>query len=205
MNATEKERILQMLNEGLLRPEEAARLLAALSEPAAPPPANKPEEKRAANGKEKAKEAPPEREKTREVQVQRSDGSYTTIQVPPHLAAMIWEVTKVTIADTAKTAAKETWSGFKNIVRRKTHEVTEGVKTRITGGGEKKIADAPPPPPTPSEEAAFEARRQILQMVQNGRITAEDAGRLIQELDAVKAYEKSRTTPPPAAPSAKSR
>ena len=42
---------------------------------------------------------------------------------------------------------------------------------------------------------------RALQMVQNGRITANDASRLIQELDAVNAYEKARAAPPPPPPS----
>ena len=188
MNEPEKERILQMLHDGLLRPEEAARLLAALSDAGPPstaqiaksPPARK------------AKEATPD-EKLVEVQIKRGDGSYSSVHVPPGLVPTLWEMAKVAIADSARTAASETWSGFKNIVRRNTRAVTQGVKTRITGGG-KRSGEGAPPGPTPHHEAQLEHRRQILQMVQNGRITADAAGRLIQELDAVNAYEAARST-----------
>ena len=44
--------------------------------------------------------------------------------------------------------------------------------------------------PSPAEERRDEARRQILQMVQNGRLTAEDASGLIQQLDALHTYEQ---------------
>ena len=40
-----------------------------------------------------------------------------------------------------------------------------------------------------------EEQTMILQMVQNGRISAEDASRLIQQLDAHAAYQKTQETP----------
>ena len=84
----------------------------------------------------------------------------------------------------------ETWQGFKNIVRNKSVEVREGVKTRIAAVGSPKQTAAPVVGPTPAEDRRDEARRQILQMVQNGRLTAEDASGLIQQLDALHTYEQ---------------
>lgn len=184
MNETEKERILRMVSEGTLRPAEAAHLLAALAEEPAPAGGSAAE-----NGK-KAKPKPP----LLEVQMQRPDGTSYTVQVPPNLLPMFWQVAKVAIRESARNASQEAWSGFKHIVHTKTTEVRTNVRTRLSGSKEEAVV-------TPEQEQQAEARRRILQMVQNGRITAEDAGRLIQQLDALHAYEKTHPSPP-ALPSA---
>lgn len=188
MSETEKERVLRMVAEGTLRPQEAAQLLAALSDTLDAPekPADKPVSKSA------AREKPEESKETVEVQVQRPDGTTRTVQLPPGLVPMFWELAKNEIKESARTAAQETWSGLKTIVRNKTNEVKSNVKERFTSG---KTKPEEPPPPDPAEVQQGEARRQILQMVQNGRISAEDAGRLIQQLDAHLAYQKAQESP----------
>ena len=125
--------------------------------------------------------------------MQRADGSSYTIQVPPNLVPLFWNIAKVAIKESARTAAQETWSGFKHIVRKKTREVSKNVKNRVTSIGSR------PPAPVEAEEEdgidRIEARHQILQMVQNGRLTAVDAARLIEQLDALDLYVKARAIP----------
>src|SRR5437763_14960709 len=115
MNETERDRILRMVSEGTLRPNEAAHLLAALAEEPAPDTAAKPAE-------EKDKPKKP----MTEVEVQRPDGTHYTVQVPPDLVPMFLRMAKVAIKESARTAAQETWSGLKTIVRNKTEEVRTG-------------------------------------------------------------------------------
>ena len=186
MNETEKDRILRMVADGTLRPAEAAHLLAALAEPA-PEPEAKPAEP-------KTRQKP--KQPVLEVDMQRPDGSHYKVEVPPNLLPMFWQIAKVAIKESARTTARETWSGFKHVVRTKTKEVRTSVKNRVSGG---KAGETPPPAPTATEIQQSEARRQILQMVQNGRITATDASRLIQQLDALQAYEQAQTPPPASA------
>ena len=198
MSETEKERVLRMVAEGTLRPHEAAQLLAALAEEPeevkAPPAGKSAANKNTAREKEKQEDT----KQTVEVQVQRADGSTRTVNLPPGLVPMFWELAKNEIKESARTAAQETWSGLKTMVRNKTNEVKTNVTERFTSG---KTKPEEPPPPDPAEVQQGEARRQILQMVQNGRISADDAGRLIQQLDAHLAYQKAQEKPaaPPAA------
>src|ERR1051325_4045971 len=163
MSETERDRVLRMVEEGTLRPQEAAQLLAALAdEPEASSapstPDKKPAAKSAAN--EKAEE-------TVEIQMQRADGTTRTVQLPPGLVPMFWELAKNEIKESARSAAQDTWAGLKTMVRNKTNEVKTNVKERFTSA---KPPPAEPPPPDPVEIQQNEARRQILQMVQNGRI-----------------------------------
>jgi hypothetical protein len=191
MNDTDREqreRILKMLSEGTLRPDEAAKLLAALApaeEAAAkkPEPAKK-EEKEPAQKEEKAKQ------QMMEVQMQRPDGSNYTVELPPSLVPMIMKMAGVAIRESARTASKEAWDGFKTMVRNKADEVKDTVKEKVARPAGKTTPQAAP---APEEDPQFEARRRILQMVQNGRITAQDASRLIQELDALRDYQKGTT------------
>jgi hypothetical protein len=179
MNETEKDRILRMVSDGTLRPAEAAHLLAALSEPPTE------DESKPAEKKEKSKPKQP----LMEVELQRADGTHYKVEVPPNLVPMFWQIAKVAIRESARTTARETWSGFKHIVRTKTKEVRTSVHNRVSGGSKPEAA----PASTPAEMQQTEARRQILQMVQNGRISATDAGRLIQQLDALHAYERKQS------------
>jgi hypothetical protein len=131
-----------------------------------------------------------------EVQMQRADGSTYTVQVPPNLVPLFWNIAKVAIKESARNAAQETWAGFKHIVRRNVRDMRTNVRNRVTTFTQGR------PPDQQQIEAddgldRFEARRQILQMVQNGRITAGDAGRLIEQLDALDLYLKAR---PPVRP-----
>lgn len=178
MNETERDRILRMVSEGTLRPHEAAHLLAALADE--PTAAEKPKDKKA--GKKADSNLV-------EVELERPDGSHYTVKVPPSLVPMIWEITKATVRESARTAAKETWEGFTNIVRSKTQEVKTSVRDRFAG--EKKKPAESKPALTPAEEQQAAARRQILQMVQEGKVTATDASRLIQQLDAHFVYQRS--------------
>ena len=191
MNEPEKERILAMVSEGLLRPDEAASLLAVLAdEPRIlvitedKKLKDKPKEQEQAAVKTAAKEP------LMEVQMQRADGSTYTIQVPPNLVPLFWNIAKVAIKESARTAAQETWSGFKHIVRKKTRDVGASVKNRVTS-----IGSRPATPEIVIEEEEgidkIEARRQILQMIQNGRLTAIDAAGLIEQLDALDEYVKA--------------
>jgi len=192
MNEPEKERILNMVSEGILRPDEAAGLIAVLSDEPKALVIVAPSDKK---GKDPAhvSDKAASKEPLMEVQMQRADGSSYTIQVPPNLVPLFWNIAKVAIKESARTAAQETWSGFKHIVRKKTREVSKNVKNRVTSIGSR------PPAPVEAEEEdgidRIEARHQILQMVQNGRLTAVDAARLIEQLDALDLYVKARAIP----------
>jgi hypothetical protein len=186
MNEPEKERILAMISEGILRPEEATSLLAALSDEPKQVVRQEPEaEKQVDAAKPKPKEP------LMEVQMQRADGSTYTIQVPPNLVPLFWNIAKVAIKESARTAAQETWSGFKHIVRRKTREVGTSVKNRVSSIGSRPALQSAAEASEDEGIDRGEARRQILQMVQNGRITAADAGRLIESLDALDKHVKA--------------
>lgn len=188
MNETEKDRILRMVSEGILRPNEASQLLAALSEET-PAPAAKPTEK-----EEKTATATPPKPQTIEVQMQRADGSYYTVQLPPNLVPMFLKMAGVMIKESARTAAQETWDGLKAMAKNKTKEVKTTVKDRVSGGGGKKKTETAAPVAAKSNQS--EARRSIIQMVQNGRISATDAARLIEQLDALQAHQQT-TAPAP--------
>lgn len=183
MNETERDRILRMVAEGTLRPHEAAHLLAALAdEPATD------HKKKKDGGKSSAP--------AMEVQMERPDGSHYTVKVPPSLVPMLWEITKASVRESARSAAHDTWDGLKTIVRKKTRQVTKDVRDRF--GGSKAITKAAAPAISPVERQATAARRQILELVQTGTITAADAGRLIKEIDATAAYQQrvSAAVPP---------
>lgn len=183
MNETERDRILRMVSEGTLRPTEAAQLLAALADET---PVVKPQVVAAVSEAEKEKEK--EKQKPIEVQMQRGDGSHYTIELPAQLVPMIAKVTGVYIKEAAKSAANDAWDGFKIMMRNKTNEVKNNVTAKVKGVGDKptpKLAAAP----EATEQA--EARRRILQMVQNGRISAGDASRLIEQLDAHTEFRKT--------------
>ena len=177
MNETEKDRILKMVSEGTLRPAEAAHLLAALAE--------EPSATVTQGVDTKAKPKQP----MVEIQMQRADGSHYTVQVPPNLAPMLLQMAKVAIQESARNASQEVWAGLKNIVYNKTQELKSNVRTRLSGG-----ATAAVPALSEQESLRSEARRKVLQMVQNGRISASDAGRLIQELDAHQAHQEKSLT-----------
>ena len=181
MNETERERIMGLVAEGVLRPSEAAQLLAALADEAPKTPTAPVEEV-----KLKPKQEP------MEVQMQRPDGSKHTVEVPPHLLPALVKIATVAIKEEARTAGREAWAGLKIMVRNKSNEVRTTVTTRVRG-----TKKEPVPGPSAAKLKEAEARARILQMVQNGRLTATDAGRLIQELDALKVYETAHTPTSP--------
>src|ERR1044071_1058504 len=132
MNETERDRILRMVSEGTLRPHEAAHLLAALADEPEP----------AAEKKEKTdkKNGP-----LMEVQMERPDGSHYTVKVPPSLVPMLWEITKATVRESARSAARDTWDGLKTVVKNKTTEVTTNVRDRLASSrGQAKAEDKTP-------------------------------------------------------------
>ena len=177
MNETERDRILAMVAEGTLRPHEAAHLLAALAE------------EPATSGKTRsgsAKSADP----LMEVQMERPDGSHYTVKVPPSLVPMLWEITKATVRESARSAARDTWDGMKTVVRKGTKQVAGSVLNRIRRPGS---IGGPPTTPllTAGEQQSVVARRQILAMVQDGRISPAEALRLIRQIDAHTLYQKT--------------
>lgn len=180
MNETERNRILTMLADGTLRPNEAAHLLATLADSA--PASGAPPEKKAPPT---APVAPPV-----EIQMRRPDGTYYTVQVPQNLVAIFWEVAKVHIKEQLRTVAKETMQGARNIVLNQTDEIRATLRRKEH---QPKVA---PERPEPEDEDKAEARRRILEMVQDGRLQAPDAGRLIEQIDSLAEYRKSHHPPP---------
>ena len=180
MNDSEQQRILQMVADGTISSEEARSLLAAISQKtkdSASPPLE--------NSKSAATE-PKQKEKPVEVQMQRADGTTYTVQLPPNLIPMFWEVAKVAIKESARNAAQETVAGLKVIAKNKSSEFKAAVKNRMSGT-DVGLSPSTQSMPVPRQG---EARRQVLQMVANGRITAADASRLIEQLEAVEARRK---------------
>lgn len=171
----EKERILKMLDDGMISPQEAAKLLTALQEHNAAKAQAKTEVKT------ETPAAKQEKPKT-QVQMQNVDGSQYTIEVPPGLVPAIAKVTGEYIKQSVKTAATDAWDGFKVMVKNKTTEVKTNVTNKVRGGSKE---DKVKITATAENTTQQEARKRIIQMVQNGRIGADEAARLIQQLDAL--------------------
>lgn len=180
MNENEKERILRMIADGTITSQEGAQLLAALS------PTNNLPAVIAIAPEEKKRPVPQDVE----VQLQRGDGSFYTVRVPPTLAPMLWEVTKATVREGVRAAAEDVREGMKAIIRRNTDEIRRSTKERFSGKKPVVVQEALPAPADDSEEKRLNARRQLLELVQERKITADDAGRLIQQLDSHFEYVK---------------
>lgn len=199
MNETERDRILELVADGTLRPREAAQLLAALAGPPAPNTAGaaktanlaKPATQASQESKENSKKQP-----LAEVELQRPDGTKYKLQVPPELVPMFWEFTKVAVRESVRSAAHDTWYGMKAIVKNTTKEMKTNFTEYMSAPKKKEEALAIL---SMEQSRHAEARRTILQMVQNGRINADDAGRLILQLDAHLAFQKSHPATLPAA------
>ncbi len=185
MSQQEKDKVLELVAHGVLSPSDGASLLAAISEAeranaivAASLPV---QQVQRVNPEVTPKLAP---EQAVEILMQRPDGTSYTLQVPPGLAPLIWNLTKAAIKESARTAAQESWSGFKHIVRRKTQEVGQAVRDQATS-----LARGSAAPALPAIEAKADlpehsgARARILEMVSSGLISAEDAMRLIRQID----------------------
>lgn len=175
MNESEQQRILRMVADGTISAEDARKLLASLS------PKSSSSESLPVEIVSNASSDSKPKEKTVEVQMQRPDGSVYTVQLPPNLVSMFWEVAKVTIKESARNAAQETVAGLKVIAKNKSSELKAAIQQKMSGNG----VDSPNSVPTSSATARGEARRQVLQMVSNGRINVEDAGRLIEQIDVI--------------------
>ena len=190
MNQIEKERILQMIAEGTLSSQEGAKLLAALSAPSNLPVESGVEQE---DSREKSEEKrrPPVQDV--EVQLQRADGTYYSVRVPPTLAPMIWEVTKATIREGIRAAAEDISGGMKAIIRRNTDEIRQTVKDRMAGKKKESPAqEALPALVENSDEKKRAARQQLLILVQEGKVSPEAAGRLILQLDSHFEYAKKQ-------------
>lgn len=192
MNDANRESIMKMVGDGTLRPEEAAKLLAKLSDEEEAAKTQASAKTKAEADKEKTEKAKPTMEK---ITIPNADGSERTIEVPSSLMPMIGRMVGEAVKQHTKKVVKESVAGAKIMAQNKYDEVRDTLKTAIKGNKKAKEDDKPEIAPT--EDKRFAARKQILQMVQNGRITAADAGRLIQELDALEAYEEKQSQPPP--------
>ena len=185
MSQPEKDKVLELVAQGVLSASDGASLLGAISEAErahAEVIATIPvQSAKQAHNEVQPKQAP---EQVVEVLLQRPDGTSYTLQVPPGLAPLIWNLTKAAIKESARTAAQESWAGFKHIVRRKTHEVGQAVRDQasaITRGGSAPALPAIEAMSDKPEHAG--ARARILEMVSSGLISAEDAMRLIRQID----------------------
>ncbi len=180
----EKERILKMLDDGLISPAEAAKLLAAL------------QEHNAAKNQVKVEVVtePAKSDKPgpmTQIQMQRPDGTFYTIEVPQGLVPMIAKMTGVAIKESVRSAATDAWDGLKIMVKNKTTEVKTNVSNKVRGVGKEDKDKAKTETASSADTTHQEARRRIIQMVQNGRIGADDAARLIQQLDAMSTDDHS--------------
>ncbi len=177
MNESEQQRILKMVADGIISPEEAKKLLASLAPQKSDSQAVKPSTMSAPPNSAE----PKTKDKTIEVPMQRPDGSSYTVQLPPDLIPMFWELAKVAIKESARNAAQETVEGLKIIAKNKTAELKSALKNRHTRGSDDIHGEGV----KNSVPMRGEARRQVLQMVANGRIKVEDAARLIEQIDAM--------------------
>ena len=190
MNQIEKERILQMIAEGMISSQEGAKLLAALSAPSNLPVERVAEQENAKNKSEEKRHAPVQEV---EVQLQRADGTYYSVRVPPTLAPMIWEVTKATIREGVRAAVEDISGGMKAIIRRNTDEIRQTVKERMAGKKkELAVQEALPALIENTDEKKRAARQQLLILVQEGKVSPEAAGRLILQLDSHFEYAKKQ-------------
>src|SRR5579884_285285 len=123
MHEAEKDRILGMVADGTLRPDDATRLLAALAELDSAP-------KTKANGKpEPAKSEPP----TVEFKLQRPDGTHTTVQVPANLFPMLIQVLKVTAKESLRSAGQDLVDGTRIILRKKAKQMRDRAGSIMNG------------------------------------------------------------------------
>ncbi|MBC7527296.1 MAG: hypothetical protein H7308_07070 [Chthonomonadaceae bacterium] len=179
MNETERERIIRMVSEGTLRPEEAASLLAALAAGHTPVA----ESVNSAQQKSKtAQEKSDESAKTvmHDVEFRRPDGTSYSVQVPPHLIAAFMKIAAVQLKEASKIAAQDAWVGLKTMTRNKVTETKQNLKDRVTGKTKK--AEEAVFVPDPAMTRKTDARHQIVQMVQNGRISPEEGAKLLEQI-----------------------
>ncbi len=185
----EEDVILRMVAEGTLKPDEAVRLLAAMKQAnAEPPPPPQPEAP--AKPTTAAPPPPPQEDKraaTMEVQMQRPDGTFYTVQVPTGLIPAVMKIAGVSIKESIKQNSAEAWDGFKQMVKRKADDVRTDVKDKLTGHRKAEeavtetiITTCEPVAPKPDRT---QERQLVLKMVQNGRLSAEEATRLLAQME----------------------
>lgn len=180
MSDMDCKRILQMLGDGVISPDEARRLLAELEKPAKPEP-----QKSADAGSPGPKQQASKQ--TMEVEMQRADGSRYVVEVPAGLVPSLLKMAGVAVRESARTAAQDAWGGIKSIARNKAADVKDVMKkTRPRRAGSKQ----PAAPQTGPETDASQARGRVLALVQEGRISPEDASSLLREIEAVYALRK---------------
>lgn len=192
MNDANRESIMKMVAEGTLRPEEAAKLLARLTDEEQAAAKTRAHDKVVEEARISAEKAKPATEK---ILIPGPDGTERVVEVPSSLVPMIGRMVGEAVRQHAQKVAKETAIGARNMVLNKADEVRDTIRTAMKGGNKKPKIEDKREEPT-EEDKKIAARRQILQMVQNGRITATDAGRLVRELDALQAYETGQSQPP---------
>ncbi|HLH79194.1 MAG TPA: hypothetical protein VKV29_02805 [Chthonomonas sp.] len=185
MPETEKERILRLIAEGVLTPEEGARMIEALQrvQQAQPTTSSTPEPP-----KEKPKTN--DRQNFQKVEIPRPDGTHETIEVPPALVPAVMKVIGAYMKESAKSAAKDAWGGFKVVASRSLNDMKSNLRSRISGSPH---TDSSPKTPSPEEIQRREERRRLLQMVESGRLKAEEAERIFEQLDAL--HQEKRNVP----------
>ncbi len=174
---TEQQTILQMVADGSIRADEATRLLSAISDSGVKP-------KGAASPMGAHTAAPakqePERKTSQTVDIVRPDGSHYAMEVPASLAPAVMKLVGVYMKESARTASQETWQGLKVMAANKADEIRAAVKGRVSGGNaHAQVASAA----DTLESNRRAARRRVLDMIQNGRLNAESADRLIDQID----------------------
>ncbi len=176
-SSTEQQAILQMVANGSIRADEAARLLSAISDLNESQSAGT---RQATSTSAAAVKPEAERKPAPVVDIVRPDGSHYAMQVPDSLAPAILKIVGVYMKESARTASQETFQGLKVMVANKTDEIKAAVKGRMAPG--QAHSSAAPAVDTVQENRKA-ARRRILEMIQNGRLTADWAERLLDEVD----------------------
>ena len=195
MNDANRESIMKMVADGTLRPEEAAKLLAKLSDEEESAKAQATAQTKLDTEKSKQEKQEKVKPAMEKITIPNADGTERTIEVPSSLVPMIGKMVGEALKQHTKKVVKESVAGAKIMAQNKYDEVRDTLKTAIKGNKKPKEDDKPEI--APMENKRFEARKQVLQLVQNGRITAVEAGRLIQEMDALEAYEEKQSQPAP--------
>lgn len=200
MQETDRERILRLVAEGVLRPDEAARMIEALNRAQAQAAQTNGAEKNAGAAASPAEKSPLEKEKSasqspktgrpplQTVEIQRPDGSRYTLEVPPGLVPAFMRLAGVYVKEQARTATQEAWGGLKVMVKRSFREMKTNLRSRVGGTPQKKEEAVGP---SPKELQKREERLRLLRMVEMGRLKAEEAERIWEQLDALHSEQKA--------------
>ena len=178
----ETDRILQLVSEGILRPDEATKLLEALKHSASPQPSPAPQPVESVNNLPVAVPTPVQQ--TVPVQFTRPDGSTYTVELPPSLIMIIIKTTGIIVRESVRQAAQDTFYGLKAMVKNRANEMRDEVRAQISRIGEPRKEPNVEVTYTAQETDSGEARRLVLNMVQNGRISAMEATSLLEQIDS---------------------